>query len=90
MEDPGFGSKQVPKKPTGQTRRWLLTGLLFAWLGTMVLLNNLGKPRVEALHGADVLGLVASGMLFGMGFVFGLIGFGRFDSSGKDRPPENQ
>jgi hypothetical protein len=27
------------------------TGLVLAWLGAMVLLNNLGKPRVEALHG---------------------------------------
>lgn len=90
MESPGFGSKQIPKKPTGRTRSWLLTGLLFAWLGTMVLLNNLGKPRVEALHGSDVMGLVASGMLFGMGFVFGLIGFGRFDTSRKDRPPGSE
>jgi hypothetical protein len=39
----------------------------------MVLLNNLGKPRVEALHGSDVLGLVASGGLLGIGFI-GLMG----------------
>jgi hypothetical protein len=43
----------------------------------MVLLNNLGKPRVEALHGADIVGLIACGMLFGIGFV-GLIGRLRF------------
>jgi len=42
-------------------------------LGAMVLLNNLGKPRVEALHGSDVWGLVASGVCFGIGFV-GLMG----------------
>jgi hypothetical protein len=99
MGNPEFGSKQVPKKPTGQTicitgskRSWLLTGLLFAGLGTMPLLNNLGKPRVAALHVPEVLGLVASGLLFGMGFVFALIGFGRFDSSRKDqsRPPGNE
>lgn len=35
------------------------TGLALARLGAMVLLNNLGKPRVEALHGSDVGGLAA-------------------------------
>jgi hypothetical protein len=39
----------------------------------MVLLNNLGKPRIEALHGSDVWGLVASGICLGTGFI-GLIG----------------
>jgi hypothetical protein len=28
--------------------------LMLVLLGAMVLLNNLGKPRVEALHGSDV------------------------------------
>ena len=32
------------------------TGLALALLGAMVLLNNLGKPRVDALHGSDVCG----------------------------------
>ena len=41
------------------------TGLVLALLGVMVLLNNLGKPRVEALHGSDVWGLVASGICLG-------------------------
>ncbi len=50
-----------------------LTGLILALLGVMVLLNNLGKPRIESLHGSDVLGLVASGVCFGVAFV-GLIG----------------
>ena len=44
------------------------TGLVLALLGAIKLLNDLGKPRVEALHGADVLGLVASGMLLGIGY----------------------
>ena len=46
----------------------VFAGLGFAFMGTMVLLNNLGKPRIEAahLHGSDILGLVASGMLFGV------------------------
>jgi hypothetical protein len=39
----------------------------------MVLLNNLGKPRVEALHGSDIGGLVASGILLGVAVV-GLLG----------------
>jgi hypothetical protein len=44
----------------------LLAGLGSAFMGAMVLLNNLGKPRIEAahLHGSDILGLVASGGLF--------------------------
>ena len=50
-----------------------LTGLILALMGTMVLLNNLGKPRVEALHVPEILGLVASGMCFGIAVV-GLLG----------------
>jgi hypothetical protein len=67
------------------------TGLVLALLGAMVLLNNLGKPRVEALRGSDVWGLVASGMLLGIGFV-GLMGRLSFASSRKDqsRPPRNE
>ena len=49
------------------------TGLVLTLLGAMVLLNNLGKPRVQALHGSDVVGLVASGICLGIGFV-GLMG----------------
>ncbi len=33
------------------------TGLVLALLGAIKLLNDLGKPRVEALHGSDVGGL---------------------------------
>jgi hypothetical protein len=67
------------------------TGLALALMGVMKLLNDLGKPRVEALHGSDVLGLVASGMLLGVGFV-GLMGRLNFASSRKDqsRPPRNE
>ena len=56
-------------------KRSRFIGLFLALMGTMVLLNNLGKPRIEAagLHGSDILGLVASGICFGVGFV-GLIG----------------
>ena len=68
-----------------------LTGLALALMGAMLLLNNLGKPRVEALHGADILKLVASGGLLGIGFV-GLMGRLSFPSSRKDqsRPPRNE
>ena len=67
------------------------TGLVLMLLGVMKLLNDLGKPRVEALHGVDVLGLVASGMLLGVGF-FGLMGRLNFASSQKDqsKPPRNE
>jgi hypothetical protein len=67
------------------------TGLAFALLGVMKLLNDLGKPRVEALHGVDVLGLVAAGGLLEVGFV-GLMGGFNFASSQKDRskPPPNE
>ena len=66
------------------------TGLVLVLLGAMVLLNNLGKPRVEALHVPDVLGLVASGMLLGIGFV-GLMGRLNFASSRKDQSkPRNE
>ncbi len=49
------------------------TGLILALMGTMVLLNNLAKPRVEALHGADIVGLLASGACFGIA-IAGLLG----------------
>ena len=61
-----------------------LTGLVLMLMGATALMNNLGKPRVEALHGSDVLGLVAAGMLLGIGFV-GLMGRLDFSSSTKDR-----
>ena len=58
-------------------KRSLFPGLGLALLGTMVLLNNLGKPRIEAagLHGSDILGLVASGFCFGNAFAMLLMGF---------------
>jgi hypothetical protein len=36
------------------------TDLSLALLGLMVLWTNLNNPRVEALHGSDIVGLVAS------------------------------
>jgi hypothetical protein len=47
----------------------------------------MGKPRVEALHGPDVLGLVASGFLLGIGFasLMAWLKPGIFASSTKDQ-----
>ena len=61
-----------------------MQALMPTLLGALILLNNLGKPRVEALHGPDVLGLVASGFLLGIGFA-GLMGRLSFPSSTKDQ-----
>jgi hypothetical protein len=61
-----------------------LTGVVLMLIGALVLLNNMGKPRIEALHVPDVLGLVAAGMLLGIGFV-GLMGRLDFTSSAKDQ-----
>jgi hypothetical protein len=47
--------------------------LLLAVMGVMVLLSDLGRPRIAALHGSDIVSLTACGGLFGVGFV-GLIG----------------
>ena len=67
------------------------TGLVPALLGAFVLLNSLDKPRIAALHVPDVLGLVASGGLLGIGSM-GLMGRLNFASSRKDqsRPPRNE
>jgi hypothetical protein len=54
-------------------KRSRLIGLAMALLGSMVLLNNLGKPGIEVLRGSDVLVLVASDILLGVGFI-GLLG----------------
>ncbi len=66
-------------------------GLALALLGAIRLMTVLGEPRVEALHGIDVLGLVTSGALLGIGFV-GLMGRLNFANSQKDqsKPPRNE
>jgi hypothetical protein len=50
-----------------------LTRLILALMGTMVLLSILSRPRVQMLHGADIVGLIACGACFGIGFA-GLLG----------------
>ena len=42
--------------------------LILLMFGLIALLNSLSKPRVEGLHGSDVVQLVASGLCFGFGF----------------------
>lgn len=63
-----------------------MQALMLPLMGMLLLLNNLGKPRVAALHVPDVIGLVASGFLLGIGFA-GLMAWlkpGIFASSTKD------
>lgn len=50
-----------------------LTGLIVTLLGLMALFASLSKPRIQALHGSDILGLIGAGMCFGVGVV-GLLG----------------
>ena len=61
-----------------------LTGLVLTLVGILPLLNSLDQPRVAALHGSEVLRLVAAGMLFGVGFA-GLMGRLDLPSSKKDQ-----
>jgi len=42
-------------------------GLVLMLVGATLLLTNLGEPRIAALHGSDVLKLVASDMFLGIG-----------------------
>jgi hypothetical protein len=46
--------------------------MMFGW-GLMPLFASLGKPRLAALHGSDIGGLIACGMCFGVAIV-GLLG----------------
>ena len=48
-------------------------GLFLLMFGLMPLFSSLGKPRIEALHGTDILGLIACGMFFGVA-ILGLLG----------------
>ena len=55
------------KREQPQRRIRIVVGLFMLLLGVPPLLNALGNPRVQALHGADVLGLIASGLVIGFG-----------------------
>lgn len=77
---PGTMILEVPVRPRiggCMPKNSRITGLLLFLVGFMALLASLGKPRVAALHGADILGLIACGFCFGVGFA-GLLGRLRF------------
>jgi hypothetical protein len=46
-----------------------LAGLFVILFGVMALTSSLLKPRIQALHGSDIVGLVGAGMCLGVGFV---------------------
>jgi hypothetical protein len=48
-------------------------GLILLMFGFISLFSSLGKPRIQPLHGSDILGLMASGACFGVAIV-GLLG----------------
>ena len=50
-----------------------MVGLFLAMWGLMALLSSLNKPGVAALRGHEILGLIGSGMCFGVALV-GLFG----------------
>jgi hypothetical protein len=69
----------------GSRQAW--QALMLPLIGMLLLLGMLGNPRVEALHGSDVLKLVACGFLLGVGLASLLAWLkpGSFDSSTKDQ-----
>jgi hypothetical protein len=61
------GDADNTKRKQRQRRVGIVQGLFIVLLGVMPLLNALDNPRVQALHGPDVLKLIASGWCFGLG-----------------------
>jgi hypothetical protein len=55
------------KREQRHRRIRIIVGLFMLLLGAPPLWNALGNPRIQALHGADVLGLIASGLVIGFG-----------------------
>lgn len=49
-------------------KRRMILVLFLMLFGLFAFLNSLSNPRIEGLHGADILRLVASGLCFGVGF----------------------
>lgn len=54
-------------------KRSRTVGVVVLIPGLMSFFSSLSKPRVEALHGADILGLMASGACFAVALI-GLLG----------------
>ena len=50
---------------------------LLLLFGAFALFNSLNNPRVQGLHGSDVVRLIAVGLCFGVGFGL-LVGGRRF------------
>ena len=48
-------------------RRRVIVAVFALMFGLCPLLNALGNPRVQTLHGSDVLALIAAGLCFGFG-----------------------
>jgi hypothetical protein len=55
------------------------TSLFLAIFGVFVAMNALSNPRLETLHGPDILKLIAVGWCFGI--AFGLLVADRFSGS---------
>ena len=55
------------KREQRQRRIRIFVGLSMFVFGVPPLLNALNNPRIQALHWADVLGLIASGLVIGFG-----------------------
>jgi hypothetical protein len=47
--------------------RRIIAAVFLLMFGALALVRMIGNPRVQALHGSDVLGLLASGLCFGAG-----------------------
>lgn len=43
-----------------------MIGVIMLLFGVMALVSSLNKPRVKPLHVPDILGLIGSGMCFGV------------------------
>lgn len=56
------------KQEQRQRRSRIGFSLFMMMLGVIPLLNSLGNPRLQALHGSDFLRLLASGGLMGFGW----------------------
>ena len=59
------------KRKQRERRARILKSLFIFMLGVPPLMNSLGNPRLQALHGVDVFRLFASGL--SMGFGLGLL-----------------
>jgi hypothetical protein len=86
--DAGLWNHYTEERMKKSSRFGSVQAVMPPLMGVLLLLSNLGKPHVQALHGPEVLGLVASGFLLGIGFASLLAWLrpGIFASSTKERP----